>query len=81
MKYYLIIDRQGKIITYDYDFSKDEYRAYKVDIEQFKKDPSNCRYLLSKELAEARKKIYSEDLKEELDVIAIDVILEIKIAE
>lgn len=81
MKRYLIRDRQGNIVIDEYDYDKDDYEWYRVDIDKFKKNVFNARYLLPKKFAEARREFYMEELKEEFDIIEVEVEMDIKICE
>lgn len=79
MKRYLIRDKQGNIVICEPNYGKDDYEWYRVDIDKFKKNVFHARYLLPKESVEARREFYMEELKEEFDIIEVEVEMDITI--
>lgn len=79
MKRYLIRDKQGNIVICEPDYDNGYYEWYRIDINKFKKNVFNARHLLPKEFAEARREFYMEELKEEFDIIEVEVEMDITI--
>lgn len=77
MKYYLIRDKQGNIIVYNFN----TLAPTKITMDEFSKSLDYIRNLeKSLGFAEYVKNVYSNSLKEELEVVEVEVELDIKIS-